>query len=39
MNLIEDYSKGDDNMKLVRESFINLFVYYPHGEYKTIKPE
>jgi hypothetical protein len=25
-------SWGDDNMKLVRESFINVFVYYPYSE-------
>ena len=25
---------GADNMKLVRENFINVFTYYPHGGYR-----
>ena len=28
---------GDDNMKLVRESFQNVFTYYPHGGFKDLK--
>lgn len=28
---------GDDNMKLVRESFINCFVYYPAGFTRMLK--
>lgn len=27
---------GDDNMKLVRDNFINVFTYYPHGGFKPI---
>lgn len=30
---------GDDNMKLVRENFKNVFTYYPHGGYKDVKWE